>query len=163
MSLTTVIPWLLGFIAIAGGGFVSDWIFRATGKLLFSRKIVLSTCLAAAALCVALAGIMSSLVGAVTLMSTSIFFLYLTGSIYWAIIQDTVRGESVGGVGGFVHFLANISGIIGPAVTGIIVQTTGSYYAAFALAGGIVIAGAIGVALFVSAPKATVCIEPKLT
>ena len=44
----------------------------------------------------------------------------------WAIIQDTVRGENIGGVGGFVHAVANCAGIIGPAVTGFIVQATGT-------------------------------------
>jgi len=161
MSLVNSIPWILGFIGLAAGGFISDSIFKMTGNALFSRKIVLSVCLAAAALCVALAGTMSNnLPGAVALMSTSIFFLYLTGSIYWAIIQDSVQGESIGSVGGFVHFLANTSGVIGPALTGFIVQTSGSYYAAFVLAGGVSILGSAGVALFVK-DEPPICAEAR--
>jgi hypothetical protein len=70
-------------------------------------------------------------------MSDAVFFLYLTGSTYWAIIQDTVRGENIGGVGGFVHAVANCAGIIGPAMTGFIVQATGAFTSAFVLAGAI--------------------------
>jgi ACS family hexuronate transporter-like MFS transporter len=78
-----------------------------------------------------------------------VFFLYLTGSTYWAIIQDTVPGAHVGGVSGFVHALANCSGIIGPSVTGLIVDRTGSFTSAFVLAGGIAILGVLAVLVFV--------------
>lgn len=96
MSLTTIIPWVVGFVGLAIGGFVSDKILQVTGKVLLSRKIVLVTCLLAAAICVGFAGTVSSVVPAVALMSISIFFLYLTGSIYWAIIQDIVHKAKVG-------------------------------------------------------------------
>ena len=149
MSLATVIPWLLGFLGLAVGGFISDAIFRMTGRALFSRKVVLVSGLASAAVCVAVAGQVRSVEGAVAAMSVSIFTLYLTGAIYWAIIQDTVRGGHVGGVSGFVHFLANLAGIVGPAVTGFIVKSSGSFSSAFMLAGAIAIVGAAAVALFV--------------
>ncbi|VTP65767.1 D-galactarate permease [Serratia rubidaea] len=55
MSLTTVIPWIVGFVGLALGGYISDKIFNITGKLLLSRKIVLVVSLLAAAACVALA------------------------------------------------------------------------------------------------------------
>ena len=45
--------------------------------------------------------------------------------------------DKVGSVGGAMHGLANISGIIGPLVTGFIVQFSGKYDYAFYLAGAI--------------------------
>src|ERR1700682_4322215 len=136
MSIATVIPWVLGSIGLAAGGFITDMILRITGKPLLARRIVLSVCLGVAALCVGFAGRVDSMEGAVALMSVSIFCLYVTGAVYWAVIQDTVRRENVGGVGGFVHLLANLAGVIGPAVTGFIVQAThGAYGSAFGLAG----------------------------
>ncbi len=74
MSLTTMIPWIVGFVGLALGGYISDKIFNLTGRLLLSRKIVLVVCLLMAALCVGLAGTVSSVVPAVLLMSVSIFF-----------------------------------------------------------------------------------------
>ncbi len=154
MSFATVIPWLLGSIGLAAGGFVSDGILRLTGKPLLSRKIVLGVCLGAAAVCVALAGRVASTQGAVALMSVSIFFLYVTGSVYWAVIQDTVPREHVGGVGGFVHLLANLAGVIGPAVTGFIVQAThGAYGSAFVLAGAIAVLGALCSLVWIREPR----------
>ncbi|RFU49436.1 MFS transporter [Paraburkholderia sp. DHOC27] len=154
MSFATVIPWLLGSIGLAIGGFVSDGILRLTGKPLLSRKLVLAVCLGAAAVCVALAGRVASTQSAVALMSVSIFFLYVTGSVYWAVIQDTVPREHVGGVGGFVHLLANLAGVIGPAVTGFMIQAThGAYGSAFVLAGAIAVLGALCSLVWIREPR----------
>lgn len=157
MSFATVIPWLLGSVGLAAGGFVSDGLLRMTGKPLLSRKIVLAVCLGAAAVCVALAGRVASTESAVALMSVSIFFLYVTGSVYWAVIQDTVPREHVGGVGGFVHLLANLAGVIGPAVTGFIVQAKhGAYGSAFVLAGAISVLGALCSLVWIREPRPAV-------
>jgi nitrate/nitrite transporter NarK len=149
MSLATALPWTLGFIALALGGWVSDVVFRRTGRPLLARKLVLTVCLAAAAICVAFAGLVTTVGSALALMACAVFFLYLTGSTYWAIVQDTVRGENVGGVGGFIHAIANCAGIIGPTITGFIVQYTGAFTSAFVLAGGIAIIGVLAVVILV--------------
>jgi MFS family permease len=149
MGIVSAIPWLLGFAGLAGGGFVCDYVFRLTGNALFSRKLVLVTSLLIAAICVALAGVVTSVEAAVALMAVSVFFMYLTGSTYWAIILDTVERARIGGVSGFVHFIANCAGILAPMVTGFLVQWTGVFTSAFALAGAIAVLGAAGVAVFV--------------
>lgn len=149
MSIATIIPWVVGFIGLALGGFISDYIFRITGKEMFSRKAVLVVCLLAAAVCIGFAGMVATAFGAVALVALSVFFLYLTGITYWAIIQDIVHPDRVGGVSGFMHFLANTSGIIGPTATGFIVEYSGSFTSAFLLAGGLAVAGSLCVACFV--------------
>ena len=78
------------------------------------RKLVLVVCLILAAICVGLAGLFSGLAWAVAFMSAAIFFVYLTGTTYWAIIHETVPGEHMGAASGFVHLIANCAGIIGP-------------------------------------------------
>ncbi|TCV92976.1 MFS transporter [Biostraticola tofi] len=153
MSLTTVIPWIVGFVGLALGGYISDRIFNITGKLLLSRKIVLVVSLLAAAICVAFAGMVKSVVPAVALMSVSIFFLYITGAIYWAIIQDVVHKSRIGATSGFVHLIGSVSGIIGPVVTGFIVKYTGKFDSAFILAGVVAALGAVLVLLVIKSPK----------
>jgi MFS transporter, ACS family, hexuronate transporter len=152
MGVVNVIPWLLGFLGLASGGFVCDYVYRRTGRALFSRKLVLVTSLIIAAVCVALAGIVTDVAGVVALMAVSVFFMYLTASTYWAIILDTVETRRVGGVGGFVHMIANCAGIAAPAMTGYLVQWSGSFSSAFILAGAIAVAGALAVAIFVREP-----------
>jgi len=153
MSLVTVIPWILGCVGLILSGVVTDAIYRKTGNALFSRKIVLVICLAVAAVGIILAGFMTTATSAVALVALTVFALYLTGAIYWAIVQDVVPPHRVGGVSGFIHGLANTAGIIGPAVTGFIVQGTGSFTSAFVLAGGIAVLGVIAVLVFVKVPK----------
>ena len=154
MAFTTMIPWVVGFIGLAAGGPLCDLIFRLTGNALLARKLVLVTCLLVAAVCIGVAGSVESLSAAVTLMAVSVFFMYLTGNTYWAVILDTVDEARVGGVSGFVHFVANCGGIIAPLVTGYIVQATGSFVSAFMLTGAIAILGALGVAVLVRPPQA---------
>ncbi len=152
MSWVSAIPWLLGFIGLAGGGMVSDALYRLTGNAVLSRKLVLVGGLLIAAVCVALAGTVTSVRAAVTLMTVSVFFMYLTGNTYWAIILDTIEKARVGGVSGFVHLIANLAGIVAPAVTGYMVQATGTFTSAFVLTGAIAVLGALSVAVFVRPP-----------
>jgi len=149
MSFATVVPWLVGTIGLAMGGAISDAIFRWTGKLMLSRKIVLATCLVATGVCVALAGSVQTAMNAVALMSVALFLLYVTGAIYWAIVQDVVHPEKVGSVSGFMHCVGSLSGVVGPAVTGLLVERTGSFASAFVLAGAVALAGAVLSAIFI--------------
>lgn len=156
MSVVNVIPWVLGFAGIALGGLTSDLIFRWTGNALKSRKIVIVGGLLVAAVCVACAGAASSVGAAVALMGVTVFFMNLTLSVYWAIILDTVEPARMGGVGGFMHLLANTAGILAPILTGFLVQWTHVFTSAFVLSGGVALAGALAVAVFVNAPRANV-------
>jgi MFS transporter, ACS family, hexuronate transporter len=149
MSLLNAIPWILGTFGLLLSGLVCDLAFLICADLLTARKLVLVVCLVLAAICVSLTGLVSSLSWAVALMAVTIFCIYLTGAMYWAIIQDVVRAEHVGAVGGFVHLIANCAGIVGPAVTGFIVQATGAFTSAFLLAGSVALLGALAVAVFV--------------
>ncbi|MGI4768023.1 MAG: MFS transporter [Janthinobacterium lividum] len=149
MSLATVLPWMLGFVGLALSGILSDAIYRRTGRALEARKLVLCVGLALAGLSVALAGLVGTTQSALLLMSCAVFFLYLTGGTYWAIVQDTVPSARIGSVGGFVHMVANCAGIIGPTVTGLLVQSTGAFTTAFILAGGVAAIGVAAVLIFV--------------
>jgi MFS transporter, ACS family, hexuronate transporter len=161
MSFATTIPWLVGFIGLMVGGPLCDLIFRLTGNPILARKLVLVVCLLVAAAGIALAGLADTVFSAVALMTVSVFFMYLTGNTYWAIILDTIEQDRVGGVSGFVHFIANCGGIVAPLATGFIVQQTGSFLAAFVATGAIAVLGALGVVVFVRAP-AVAPVRPSL-
>ncbi len=152
MAIINAIPWILGTVGLAISGLICDFLSRLTGDVLQARKLVLVVCLAVAAICVSLAGLVSGLAWAVTFMAMAIFFVYVTGATYWAIIQETVEHRHMGAASGFVHLIANCAGIIGPAVTGFIAQTTGVFTSAFYLAGGVALVGALLVAIFVRRP-----------
>jgi MFS family permease len=149
MGSINSIPWVLGAAGLGLSGLVCDFLSSKSNDFLKARKLLLVVCLISAALCVSLAGLFSNLTGAVACMSASIFFVYLSGATYWAIVQETVPSEHMGAVSGFVHLIANCAGIVGPAVTGFIVQATGVFTSAFLLAGGAALSGALLVLVFV--------------
>ncbi|MBW7985096.1 MFS transporter [Enterobacillus tribolii] len=143
MSIANVLPWLLGFVGLISGGFISDYIYKVTNNLLFSRKVIIVTGLIIAAICITASALVANLYGAIGLMSVGMFAMYVTTSCYWAIVQDTVKGNNVGAVSGFIHFLANLAGVFAPMITGFIVQGTGQYYSAFYLVGALAIISAV--------------------
>ncbi|MCJ2074040.1 MFS transporter [Methylobacterium sp. J-030] len=149
MSLATTLPWLVGFIGYGASGWLSDRVFDRTGNALTARKWVLIGCLGTSALFIALAGLVTTTASALLLVSGAVLALYLSGSTYWAIIQDVVPSAKVGSVGGLVHAVANCAGIFGPTITGYLVEGTGSFSSAFFLAGGVALLGVGAVLLLI--------------
>ncbi|SFT49319.1 MFS transporter [Paraburkholderia aspalathi] len=160
MSLVSSLPWITGAIGFLSGGFLIDAIYRRTGKRMFSRKVVLVTSLLIAAACIALTGVVDSVWTAVGVMTVAIGLLMLAAPAYWAIIQDSVPRHQVGTASGFMHGLANCSGIVGPAITGMLIQTTGSYASAFVLAGAVGLVGSLILAWFVDGTDRALEPEP---
>lgn len=152
MSLLSVIPWLVGFTGLAGGGFLTDYIYRLTGRAVYARKLVLVSSMTVAALAVGLASLVTSLSGAVMLTTLAVFAMYLSTNTYYVLVLDTVPKQRVGTTMGFVHMIANSSGIVGPALTGYLVEWSGSFVTAFIVTGVVAFAGALSVFLFVKAP-----------
>jgi ACS family hexuronate transporter-like MFS transporter len=149
MSIVTMLPWAVSATCFMSGGVLIDAVYKRTGRLLFSRKLVLVSCFFVASVCVALTGLASSVVSAVALMTVGVGFLNLACPAYWTVIQDIVPPSQVGTAGGFMHGLANLSGIVGPTATGFIIQLLASYSGGFYLAGGLGVIGALVVAFFV--------------
>ncbi|MBV8591564.1 MAG: MFS transporter, partial [Acetobacteraceae bacterium] len=149
MSIVTVLPWACGSVGMVLGGLLADGLFRRTGNSILSRKIVLVGALSLAAIMVIIAPKAETLTFAIALIAAANLFLLMAPQNCWALIQETVPASRVGGVGGYVHFLSNLAGIIGPALTGFLVQYGGGYTASFILAGVLAAIGALAVMLLV--------------
>lgn len=149
MSIVTAIPWIAGLIGCALGGLLSDRIVARTGNAIFGRKLILIVTLVLVAVGLGLVMFVSTTTQAVALMAFVLFLEGMTPLACWALIQDLAPASRVGGVGGFVHFLSNVAGIIGPGVTGFIIQYGGGYDSSFLLAGAVAVAGALAVLVFV--------------
>lgn len=143
MAFATVIPWLVGFVGMSLGGVLSDFVLRKTGSAVLARKLILVTFLGCSAMCVGLSGTVTTLTAAVALMSMSLFLLYTAGPSYWAVVLDNVDKNNVGAVTGFLHLCGSTAGMIGPVVTGYIVQSTGKFDSAFLMAGCVSLTGAV--------------------
>lgn len=149
MSIIGVIPWLGAAVGFLGGGFFADGLGRRLGNVILARKIVLTLGLGVAAVCVLLTTQVASLGMAVACITVSSVFLFMTPQICWALIQDIVPKNRVGGTGGFVHLLANLAGIAAPSLTGLLIQYGGGYNSAFFLAAAVSAVGMVVVVLAV--------------
>ncbi|MBD1550208.1 MFS transporter [Pseudomonas typographi] len=141
MSIVGTIPWLGAAVGFMGGGAVTDWLAKRLNNVIVARKIMLTLGLGVAALCVLWVNQVSSLEAAVACITVSSVFLFVTPQICWALIQDIVPKNRVGGTGGFVHLLANLAGIASPSLTGLLVQLGGGYASAFLTAASVAGAG----------------------
>lgn len=145
-AVSTSLPWVMAFVGILIGGLVIDRIYRVTGRLSFSRLIVQVGSLMVAGTGAALIGWVDSADAALGLAGFSLFALFLSGASYWAVVQDLVPSHAVGKISGFTHLIANIGGVVGPAVTGALAQHRGSFQQAWLLAGLIAVGAAACVA-----------------
>jgi ACS family hexuronate transporter-like MFS transporter len=83
----------------------------------------------------------------VALFTVTMLLLYTSNAQFWALVQQCVHPARVGAVSGFVHFCANLAAIIAPAVTGFLVEDLESWTAAFSLAAGLAVLGAVVLAV----------------
>ncbi|MEQ4530125.1 MAG: MFS transporter [Mixta sp.] len=149
MSLIGILPWLGATAGFIGGGMVSDAIYRRTDNFLLSRKLVIFFGLAVAAVSVMLTAFATNVTAAVALITVASVFAYMTPQACWSLLQDIVPAERIGTAGGFVHLLANLAGILSPAITGFLIQYGGGYASAFLLASILALTGIVLLALFV--------------
>lgn len=149
MSIIGVIPWLGAAVGFLGGGFLTDLLGKKLGNVILARKIMLTVGLGVAAACVLITTQVASLGMAVACITVSSVFLFVTPQICWSLIQDIVPKNRVGGTGGFVHLLANLAGIIAPALTGMVVQFGGGYNVAFVISAAVCGVGMVVVILAV--------------
>lgn len=153
LAWAAALPWVAGSIGTALGGILSDRLARRSGTPFRVRKWTTGFFLALSGLlCIPLAAV-NSLGLAVGLFSVVLLTLYLANVQFFAIVRDFVHPARLGGVTGFVHFCANLAGIVAPVVTGFLIQGLGSWTAAFGLAAGLAVIGAIALIL-VKAPTA---------
>ncbi len=150
MVFVAAIPWACGIIGYLGGGTLSDYLYRRLRDPLFARKLSTTVPLTLGVVALLALSVSSGAVMAVSLITIIIMLMTAGAQACWATVPELVPAARVGGVGGFVHLLSNISGMIGPAVTGFTVQYFGGFDGAFVVAAVIALAGALAMALFIN-------------
>jgi ACS family hexuronate transporter-like MFS transporter len=156
MSIVTSIPWICGAIGYFGGGLAGDFIYKRMDDPVKARKIVATLPLALSGVAVLSVTSATTLPAAVALIAGALLFLTASCQSIWAIQHEIVPLRRQGGVGGFIHFLSNLSGIIGPALTGFLIQYFGGYHSAFLFGSLIDFAGVLAMLFFIHGhPPAT--------
>jgi MFS family permease len=152
MAFVAAIPWAFGFVGYVGGGMIADYAYKHMTNRLTARKLTTIVPLALAAAALIAVNYVTSTTAAVALIATAVMLLTSSVQSCWATIHEIVPETRVGAVSGFIHLLSNISGIIGPTITGFAVQYLGGYSSVFITASSIAIAGVVAMSVCVKRP-----------
>jgi len=79
---------------------------------------------------------------AMVLLYLACIFFGLWSSNHWALIQTLAGPPAAGKWTGIQNGIGNLAGVVAPALTGLVVERTGQFFWAFAVATGVVLAGA---------------------
>ena len=137
-------PWLAMSIGMIVGGSIADGLIKFGWSATVVRKLMQTLGLGGASLCVLFAGSAETFAAALSLTIGALGLLSFCYSGFAAAVIDIAPDHS-DVLWGIVNTAGTIPGIIGVAITGWLVDTTGTYASAFALAAGI---GAVGTIVF---------------
>lgn len=148
MGFTAMIPPLAGIVGELLGGWCTDYLYAVKHKsLTFSRKfnLVIGMLVGTAIL---FAGLTSSLVLSVALLSISYAGLAFAAPALWSIPGDMAPANMSSTLGGIQNTASNLGGVLSPMITGFIVTLTHSYVSALVLSGIITFLGALSFGLW---------------
>jgi sugar phosphate permease len=135
------LPLLAGMVGDIVGGTLTDTVYKRTGKLKFSRRIVAAPAMLVSGLCLIPAAIAHSAGTAILCLTASLFFLELVISPAWAVPMD-VGGEYSGTVSGVMNMAGSLAASLSPIIFGALVQR-GFWIAPFFVSAGVLLTGAL--------------------
>jgi MFS family permease len=148
MAVYSSVPYLPMSAIIIASGFFSDWLVGRGHSEKQVRRWFIIVGLAIGCLIVP-AGLVSSKVTAVWLLTISLCGLGICSPNTWTLTQAVCEKKIVGSVTGIQNFGGNIGGIIAPALTGYIAHVTNSFALAFAVAGAVLVVGMLAYAFLI--------------
>jgi sugar phosphate permease len=133
------LPLAAGFLGALSGGFISDRLGRAGMDAAAACRIPTMWGLIAAGGFTIAAAFVANVYIAVGLMACGLFAANVSSSCGWALAAVIAPGNAVATLEAVQNVGGSIGGALAPFVTGALVQATGSFVAAFVLAGSIAI------------------------
>jgi D-galactonate transporter len=140
MGVLASLPLAAGAIGSLSGGVLTDFVYRRTKNLKWSRRAVCIGAMIGAAVFIIPAGIASSPYVVVAFLSLSIFSVTFVLAPVWAVSMDISGGYS-GSVSGVVNMVGQAGGSISPIVFGALAQN-GYWVAPFYITAAVLVAAA---------------------
>jgi len=141
MAKTGGAAYLAGAASATLAGWLSDRWISAGATPTRVRKTFVAGGLAASGLLLGLSAV-SGPAFCVFLIIAGMIFWGASSSNLWAITQTLAGPQAAGRWTGFQNFVGNFAGMVGPALTGYVLQWTGQFYWAFAIMTAVALAGA---------------------
>lgn len=132
--------YLMGACSATFAGWLSDRYIAAGQTPTRVRKVFTSGGLALGGILLGLFALTGPALS-VILIVLGVIFLGFCSSNIWAITQTLAGPHAAGRWTGFQNFVGNFAGVVGPALTGFVLQWTGQFYWAFAIMTTVALAG----------------------
>jgi MFS family permease len=133
-----VVPYVTFALSEPIGGWLADRLIAIGWDETSARKIVVTTAFLTSILLIP-AGLAASTNSAVLFLGGASLVGLSSGNLY-AMVQRLSYGRNVGFSIGVFNLAGNLSGVVAPLVTGLIIAQTGSYFPAFVVAVAILLA-----------------------
>ncbi len=127
-----MVPYLTFTLGEPAGGWIADRLVALGWDEIFSRKMIISVSYLAGLLLIP-AGLVGDHLWAIALLGGASLVGLSTGNIF-ALVQRITKGGEVGFSVGVLNLAGNLSGVVAPLATGLIIAQTGSYFPAFVVA-----------------------------
>lgn len=154
-GIAAAIPFACGVVGGVSGGWFADVLVRRGVSPVGSRKYPAAVALLGTALCTLLAAHTGSNVLAIAYISASLFLVYVTSTCAWALSSVAAPANCTASIGAMQNFGGYLGGALAPTVTGLIVQSTGSFVLALTVGAAIGTASALAYLFIVQDPITT--------
>lgn len=147
VGVFVVAPWLTAAILLAAAGFISDWVMKKTGSARLARTHMIWICQGLSAISFIPLMFTHDLNVSMISISLGIGLGLMPNACFYALNTDLAKDRAATSLGIMDSFFA-FGGILAPALTGFILQSTGSFSAAIGVVVVLNIASVIGIILF---------------
>jgi sugar phosphate permease len=155
VGIVGAIPYFFGCVGAVVGGWLCDYLTRRGWAPIAGRKLLISCALCGIAICTIGTVTAESNTVALTLISLSLFLIYISSSAAWATVPVAAPSQYTASLGSIQNFGGYLGGALAPAVTGFIVERTGSFSNAFLLSAALSLVSAGAYLLLVKQPIQT--------
>ncbi len=152
VGMVAAIPYFFGCVGAVTGGWLCDLLTRRGWTPIGGRKLLVSTALCGIAACTVGVVYAESNVAVLVLISLSLFLIYIASSAAWATVPVAAPGQFTASLGSVQNFGGYLGGALAPALTGILVQRTGSFSPALLLSAGLSLVAAAAYLFLVRRP-----------
>ncbi|HEY3441478.1 MAG TPA: MFS transporter [Paludibaculum sp.] len=152
VGVLAAIPYFFGCVGAVTGGWLCDFLTRRGWSPMGGRKLLMTCALCGISACTLGTVWAKSNELALAFISVALFLIYIASSAAWATVPVAAPGQFTASLGSIQNFGGYLGGALAPAVTGFIVQRTGSFSQALMLSAAISLAAAAAYLLLVRQP-----------
>lgn len=141
------IPWLVSALFLKAGGFLSDYLYKKTGKSRLARSHIIWISQLLAAFFFVMMGFTQTLSLSIVYLSLGLGFGMMPQPAFFSINIDVAKHRA-GSSQGITSSCLSLAGILAPLLTGWLIDLTGHYQAAFLLLAAITVMAVLVVIVF---------------